>query len=108
MVKILLRIHDPDPARGDLLDLLSGQPSGGEFLLARIAERVSAGIEGQKSLRVSKGVTNFPRHGGLLRDVAFVAPDANSEVSESPDERSCSFEVPVPITEEQIPGVRHR
>src|SRR3954454_7101979 len=108
MVKILLRIHDPDPVRGDLVNLLTGQPSGGEFLLAGIAERIDGRVEGQQSLRVGNTMTNFLRNRGLLRNVVFVAPDAKSEFRESLEQWSCSFEVLPPITEEQIPGVRHR
>src|SRR4051794_23289993 len=108
MVKILLRIHDPDTAISSLIDLLRGQPRRGDFLLAGITELIGAGIEGQQSLRVGNTMTNFLRNRGLLRNVVFVVPDANSAFSESLEQRSCSFEVLPPITEEQIPGVRHR
>jgi len=86
---------------------LRGQPGGSEFLLTRIAERVRAGVEGEQSFRVRNAATDFPRDGSLIRNIVFIAPDANSEFRESLEQRSRSAQVMPAIAKEQIPGGRH-
>jgi hypothetical protein len=83
---------------------LCGEPRGRDFLLARIAQRIGGGVESKKGSRVCDTLANFFGDGCLIRDVPFVAPDADSSLSESIQERLRSPKIMSPIAKENIMG----
>src|SRR5262252_7557653 len=98
------RIHDPNAPIRLLVQMLCGQPRSRDFLLARIAQRIGGGIEGKKGSRVCNTLANFFGDGCLIGDVPFVAPNADSNLRETIEERLRSLKIMSPIAKENVIG----